>query len=520
MNVDLTAVGSRFAVIGIEDGGNYETAGNYCIYINEKLFTEKAKSVNYVGSLRPDTEYSVRIEGDESTSLNFRTSAEYVTLDVRKFGAKGDGIHDDTIFIQAAVMACPEGGRVFIPEGTYKITSLFLKSHISIEIGEGAVLSADTERYSYPILPGMIKSYDEKGEYNLGTWEGNPLQMFSSVITGIDVCDVTIYGKGSINGNASYENWWHDEKVMKGAFRPRLLFLERCRDISVYGIHLENSPSWTVHPYFSRSIRLCAVSINNPRVSPNTDGIDVESCCGVEILGVRFTLGDDCIALKSGKIYMGRKYRTPCENVTIKNCLMENGHGAVTVGSELSAGIKDIKVVNCDFSDTDRGLRIKTRRGRGKDAVIENVLFENIFMKGVKVPFAANAFYFCDPDGRTDNVQNRAYHTPDETTPYIGALSFRHIKCVDCHAAAAFFIGLPESMIGRIEMQDVDISYASSPESFMPEMLCGVEEMQGRGVIAENVKELILEDVTLRGIKEKPVECTNVDAVKGEVSCR
>ena len=144
----------------------------------------------------------------------FSTDYEFVTLNVRDFGAKGDGESDDTLFIQAAVMACPKQSRVLIPAGTYRITSLFLRDDVSIELDEGAVLSAFTDRSRFPVFEGMVQSYDEKGEYNLGTWEGNPLRMFTAIITGVNVKNVTIYGQGTIEGNANKENWWKDPKLM------------------------------------------------------------------------------------------------------------------------------------------------------------------------------------------------------------------------------------------------------------------------------------------------------------------
>ena len=74
-----------------------------------------------------------------------------------------------------------------------RITSLFLKSHIQIELAEGAELKAFTDREKFPTFPGMLQSYDETDEYNLGTWEGNPLPMFSGIICGIGAEDVVIY---------------------------------------------------------------------------------------------------------------------------------------------------------------------------------------------------------------------------------------------------------------------------------------------------------------------------------------
>lgn len=512
MNIRILKNGARYAIAELV-GGNADDISSAVINGKPLEFRE---TITFIGSLAPETEYTVEITcGNETASANFRTDYEFVTLDVRKFGATGDGVTDDTVYIQAAIMACPEKSRVLVPKGKYKVTNLFMKSNISFEIAKDAEIIADNSRFSHAIFPGMIQSYDEKSEYNLGTWEGNPLKSFAGIITVLDVDNVTIYGEGVLNGNATHEDWWYNEKVMVGAFRPRLLFISHSKNINIHGIKLMNSPSWTVHPYFSENIVISAMTINNPQNSPNTDGIDVESCKNVTIEGVHFTLGDDCIALKSGKIYMARKYGVTCENIHIRKCIMENGHGAVTLGSEMSAGIKNVLVEDCFFSNTDRGLRIKTRRGRGETAIIDGVTFRNITMDGVKTPFVANCFYFCDPDGRTSYVQDRNPHPVDDTTPHIRKLCFEDIRCRNCHFAAAYFIGLPERKISEIIMKNISVTYAENAEKGYPAMLCGIEEMSRRGIIAENAEKIVLENVTIEGQVGKTTEFINVDDVKG-----
>ena len=121
-------------------------------------------------------------------------------------------------------MACPKDGRVLIPKGDYLVTSLFLKSNLVMELEKGAQIIAETDRSRYPIYPGLIQGYDEVSEYNLGTWEGNPLPMFTGIITGVGVENVLLYGEGTINGRAAQGDWWENAKIMRGAFRPRLLF--------------------------------------------------------------------------------------------------------------------------------------------------------------------------------------------------------------------------------------------------------------------------------------------------------
>lgn len=488
----------------------FETPGK--ILVNGEAFGETKRVVFTLFDLKPDMDYNICLERNgEKAETSFRTDHEFVTLNVKTIGAKGDGVQDDTPFIQAAIMACPRDGRVLIPRGRYRITSLFLKSHLRIELADGAELLADTDRHKYPRFPGMIESYDETEDYNLGTWEGNPLPMFAGIITGIDVEDVIIYGQGLINGQASTENWWHNVRNMNVAFRPRMVFLERCKNITLQGFSLKNSPTWVLHPYFSQDLKFLDLNIENPADSPNTDGLDPESCKNVEILGLHFSLGDDCIAIKSGKIYMGRRYQTPSENIVIRQCLMENGHGAVTVGSEVGAGVKNIHVERCRFRNTDRGLRIKTRRGRGKDSVLSEIYFDHIHMDHVMTPFVVNSFYFCDPDGKSDYVQNREALPVDERTPEINRLYFSNIKAENCHVAASFLYGLPEKKIERIEFHNVEISFADKAKSGAPAMLCGVGECMKKGFLINNVDTLICENVRISGQEGEAFELSNIN---------
>lgn len=505
---------ARSVTLEIADGGIYCTNESYHVRLNGEIVMETSTVITSLFDLKPETEYTVIIEKKDGTKLgeiSFETEYEFVTLDVREFGAKGDGVADDTKFIQAAILACPKDGRVLIPSGTYRITSIFLKSNLRLELGEGAELLAETDRSLYPKFPSMIESYDEQDEYNLGTWEGNPLPMFAGIITGIEVENVLIYGKGIINGNASKEYWWNNPKVMIGAFRPRLFFINHCKNITLQGIKCCNSPSWTLHPYFSDDLKFYGLTIENPSDSPNTDGLDPESCKNVEIAGVRFSLGDDCIAIKSGKIYMGRKHKTPSENIHIRQCLMENGHGAVTIGSEMAGGVKNLVVEECLFSHTDRGLRIKTRRGRGKDAILDRIIFRKIKMDHVMTPFVANCFYFCDPDGKTEYVQTRETMPVDEGTPCVKRLEFVDIEAKNCHVAAAYFDGLPEQKIEEIVMKNVSVSYADTPKCDVPAMSSGVEACSRRGIFASNIGKLTLQNVSICGQDGEAVELHEVD---------
>ena len=517
MDIRLIMKTARSVTFELDDGGTYETVEKYRLFLNNVEQKETNTVITNLYDLKPDTEYvlDVRNQSGESVgTASFRTDEEFVTINVKELGAVGDGVSDDTNFIQAAIMACPPKSRVLIPKGKYKITSVFLRSGIYLEIAKGAELLAETDRNRFVKFPGLIESYDEKEEYNLGTWEGNPLPMFAGIVCGINISNVKLYGEGVINGCASTDNWWNNPKVMVGAFRPRMLFLNHCENIQVQGLTFCNSPAWVIHPYFSDELLFAGLKVQNPQQSPNTDGLDPESCRKVEILGVHFSLGDDCIAVKSGKVYMGKKHKKPSEDIHVSHCLMENGHGAVTVGSEIGAGVRNMVVEKCRFSHTDRGLRIKTRRGRGEDSILDKIVFRDIEMDHVMTPFTANAFYFCDPDGRTEYVQSREKFPIDDRTPAMKNFLFENIHASNCHVAAAFFEGLPEQKIEKIEMRNCSISFAEEAKADVPIMTNGVEPCTKCGLHATNVEKLILDNVVIEGVVGETLELQGVDKLE------
>jgi polygalacturonase len=513
MQIKILFKTARCVTVEIRNGNIFETEHEYEICVNGTFYGKTNRVITSIYNLKPDTEYTISIGGAETV---VKTDREFVTLNVRDFGAKGDGVQNDTAFIQAAILACPKESRVLIPAGTYKITSIFLKDDLRLELAEGAVLSAITDRTQFPILPGTIPSYDETQDYNLGTWEGNPLTMFSGIITGINCRHVVIYGKGLLDGNASKDpdNWWYNAKVKRIAWRPRMIFLNHCSDVVVEGVTVQNSPSWNLHPYFSERLRFINMQVLNPADSPNTDGLDPESCRDLEVVGVYFSVGDDCIAIKSGKIYMGSKYKVPCQKIVIHQCCMRDGHGSITLGSEMAGGVKDVIVKNCLFLHTDRGLRIKTRRGRGQDAVIDRIRFENIRMDHVMTPFVINCFYYCDPDGHSDYVACKEALPVDERTPEIKELSFINITAENCHVAAAYMYGLPEMKIRRVVMDGVHINFAEDAKTDLPAMMDGCEPCSRRGIFAHNITNLILHDVSVKGQDGPAFDFDNIDKLE------
>lgn len=502
MEVKALLITNCSATFEFENAFAYEMPISYSVYLNGNLIIENnLLNVFSVFDLKAGTSYELQIRGENGDvfDLSFCTIRSSYVINVKKFGAVGDGIHEDTAAIQAAIMACPEDSKIVIPKGIYLCAPLFLKSNITIELCEGAILMGHPDRAKYSVLPGYIMAENEVDELLLGTWEGNPLDMFASLITGIGVKNVTLTGKGILDGNGSGGDWWLYPKDKIGAYRPRIIFLNQCENITLQGVTVKNSPCWTIHPYFSKQIKIIDLKIENDKDSPNTDGIDPESCEGVDIIGTHFSVGDDCIAIKSGKLYMGMRYQKPSQNLEIRNCIMKYGHGAVVIGSEMSGGVKHVNVERCVFYHTDRGLRIKTRRGRGKYAIVENVTFNNIVMKNVLTPFVINMFYFCDPDGKSEYVWSKEKWPVDEWTPHLGTFKFTNVACEDSEWAAGYFAGLPELPIDEIVLENVHVRFKAQASQGIPAMMTGLNPVSKQGFTFYNVKRIRMNQTSVTG---------------------
>ena len=476
----------------------YYKDNRYTINLNGKPVYEGDTNVFSLYGLAPETEYTITSDSSD-TPLVFTTRSETAVINVRDFGAAGDGVIDDSTAIQTAVNCLPKGARLYFPKGTYLTAPICLKSHITLELSEGATLLGSADRSRYPVIPGKISDMASGDEVHFGTWEGNAVPMHQALLFAEYAEDITIVGPGKVDGNAPAAGWWINVKEQPVG-RPRLIFFNRCEGIRVHGIHACNSASWQMHPYFSKNVDFLDMFISAPKDSPNTDAIDPEACDVVNIIGCRFSVGDDCIAIKSGKIDIGRKFKTPANKHTIRNCLMEFGHGAVTLGSEMAGGVTNLTVNRCVFRQTDRGLRIKTRRGRGKDAIIDGVTFENIRMEGVLTPIVINMWYnCCDPDRNSEYVWSREHLPIDERTPYLGKFVFKNMICLDCEAAACYCDGLPEMPIKEITVENIKFTYAKDAKPSRPAMREFMEEFCKVGMYFDNVGRLNVSNVTLEG---------------------
>ena len=512
----ILCVTSRSCSVLLDPEGLYQAREKRTLTLDGEEWGEEYRSVTSLFGLEPDTEYTLesRTESGETETLAFRTKTEVCTLDVRDFGAKGDGVTDDTAMLQAAILCCPAGGRVLIPAGEYAAGPLFLKSHITLEIAGGAVLKLLTDRTKFPVLPEIIPADNPDGELLMGLWEGNSEEGFASALTAFDTEDTAVIGEGVIDGRGGEGDWWVKPKEKRIARRGHLLYTQRCKGLTVQGLTFMNSPSWNLHPAFSEDLDFIDLQIRAPWDSPNTDGFDPECCRGIRLLGTEISVGDDCIALKSGKIRIGKKYRRPCEDVEIAWCAMLDGHGGVTLGSEMAGGIRKVRVHHCYMKGNDRGLRVKTRRGRGKDGVIDDILFEKVRMDGVKMPLIVNSMYFCDPDGHSEWVQTREKQPVDDTTPRIGEIRFEQVEATGCKACAAYVLGLPEQPAEHIVLKDSSFTFDPDAEALVPAMAEQVEPCRKRGLILKNVRKVTLDHVRYTGIEGKWIDAENAEVTE------
>lgn len=321
---------------------------------------------------------------------------------ITKYGA---GINlpaaKNQIAINKAILSCSKagGGKVIVPSGTWNTGAITLKSNVNLVVEKGAHIIFAFDTSLYPIVKTR--------------WEGMDCMNYQPCIYAYGEKNIAITGEGTIDGNGSVKTWWKmcgkdwfkaNEKVtenqnigrpklfefvengtpiekrnMKGlGMRPQLINLYKCEGILIENVTLLNSPFWVMHPLLSKNITVKGVKVWNN--GPNGDGCDPESCEDVIIDNCNFHTGDDCIAIKSGRNADGRKWNIPSKNIIVRNCVMEDGHGGVVIGSEISGGCNNVFVENCkmDSPNLERVLRIKTNSCRGG-------VTENIYMRNVEV---------------------------------------------------------------------------------------------------------------------------------------
>ena len=402
------------------------------------------------------------------------------TVSLAQYGAKGDG---KTLCTEAFSKAIDElsrqgGGRLSVPQGVWFTGPIVLKSHVDLHLEKGAVILFSGDMDLYPVI-----------ETN---YEGELRKHCQSPVSAVGQTDIAITGQGIIDGNGICWRPLKKEKVTEGQWkkftskggvfprstmwypseervkmRPVLLYLESCRNVLLQGVTFQNSPNWCLHPLLCENLIVDQVMVRNPAYAQNGDAIDVESCRNVLVINSSFDAGDDGICLKSGRDEQGRRRGRPTENVVVDGCTVFNGHGGFVVGSEMSGGVRNIWVNDCQFLGTDAGLRFKSCRGRG--GVVENIYIRNISMAdilGDAVTF--DLFYggksVIEQLESGERINNIAAEPVGEGTPVFRNIDIQHVVCRGAHRAL-WFNGLPEMPISDIRLSDITIQ-ADEPGNF------------------------------------------------------
>jgi len=365
--------------------------------------------------------------------------ASALTCDPGKYGAKADGITKDTKAIQAAIDDCAAkgGGTVTLAYGTYLSAPIVLKSNITLEVKHDATLLGSPDHDDYP----QTTVFRAPGR--------------QSLISAVNAQNITITGTGIIDGNGA--SWWRDAKGTRPSgimgqivFRPRLIVFDHSRHIRITGVTVQNSPSWQIVPYYCDDVAIRGIKVLAPADSPNTDAIDPFSSSNVTISNVTADVGDDNIAIKSGKINSPGP-DAPSRNITITDCIFLHGHG-LSIGSELAGGAQTIVAERIHFKGTDQGIRIKSNRDRGHD--VSHMIFKDIDMEGVKTAILISEYY---PE--VAPPQNNAAKPIGRLTPFFHDFHFENITATGSDVAAVIY-GLPESPVKNLSMKNVRLSAA------------------------------------------------------------
>ena len=439
------------------------------------------------------------------------------SLCLRDFGAVGDGVADNTKAFNDAIEQAGknDSGTIVVSAGTYLTGPIHLRSNINLHLEAGAVIVFNDNFEDWP----AIKS----------RWEGVECYGYSPCIYGENLSNVSITGAGTIDGRGGA--WWNEFKRRKASnqtrpesardkefaklnkeidlsdcggggigsffFRPPLIQFNNCSDVLLEGFTTCNSPFWNTHLVYCTNVTVKRTTFQNPSDGINGDGLDIDSCDGVKVLDCTFDVNDDCLCFKSGIGKDGMRVNRPCQNILIKNCKMLRGHGSVVIGSETAGSIRNIEIADCTFNGTDRGLRIKSRRGRA--GAVENITLDKITMNGVGCPVVMHLYYECGAKPEEiAAISDRNPRPVTETTPCIRNIKITNLTADNAQTAAAFLLGLPERPIENVLFENVKITMAKDGKPGRPAMAFGVKEMQGQEIITEFVKNFVQRNVCIK----------------------
>jgi polygalacturonase len=417
-------------------------------------------------------------------------------VNLADFGGAGDGMTLNTEAIAKAVASLAEkgGGELVVPPGIWLTGPVKLCSNLNLHLERGALLKFSGDYKLYPLTV-----IDMKGEKEVDS---------VSPISGENLENVAITGEGIIDGGGDAwrpakkekmcdddwktllksggvldekgDTWWPSRAAMAGEkevarlqkagslhledyepyhqfLRPKMVRLINCKKVLLEGVTFQNPPNWTLNPALCEDVSILNVKVHNSPAAQNSDALDLESCRRAIIRDCTFDAGDDGICLKSGKDAAGRRIGVPTEDVLIEGCTVYHAHGGFTIGSEMSGGVRNIRVNNCTFMGTDVGLRFKSTRGRG--GVVEKIFISNVCMTDISGDAINFNMYYGGKSPLDESNGTVETNVPPVTegTPQFMDI---HIENVICRGAQKAIVleGLPEMPIRDITLKNVSIT--------------------------------------------------------------
>ena len=387
------------------------------------------------------------------------------TFDIRKYGA--ESILEQAIVasdsflntkpIHDAINACHQagGGRVLVPSGIWLTGPIHLKSNINLHLEEGAELLFSQSFDDYlPVV--LIKRVHLCYNYSPPVYARN--------------CEnIAVTGSGVLNGQG--HAWWQFRRQQPGmeqlfimgktgvpveerlfgtveaGIRPPFVQFIECKNIYLQGITVKDGPSWNVNPAFCENMIIRGIKVLTSLTTPNGDGIIPDSCKNVLIEDCFIEAGDDCISIKSGRDEEAWNFGRPCENIIIRRCTTKSGYGSMVIGSDMSAGVRNVLVEDCNFDNTRRGLRFKSHPERG--GMVENIWVRNINMGEIRLD-AINIDLEYN-SGYDDTFGDKLLHPPTFRNIY-----YENINCENA-GTAIFLKGLPGNYLRELSFKNIQI---------------------------------------------------------------
>jgi polygalacturonase len=424
---------------------------------------------------------------------------------ITEFGATADGTTMCTDAMRQAIAACHAdgGGHVVVPPGVFLTGAIHLLSNVDLHLERGATLRFSQDPADY--LPVVFTR-----------WQGIELMNYSAFIYAFEQHDIGITGEGTLDGQADNSHWWpwkgsttygwqpglpnqnaDDQLSQKMAddgvpveqrvfgaghyLRPNFIQPYRCRNVVISDVTILRSPMWEIHPVLSQNVTVQDVRVDTH--GPNNDGCDPESCREVVIQRCTFSTGDDCIAIKAGKNADGRRVNAPSEDIVIRDCTFADGHGGVTIGSEMTGGVRNVFAEELEMSSPNLqiALRLKTNSLRGG-------FIENVHMRNTTVGQVSQQAFLIDFFYEVGDTWTQYHFYPD-----VADITMRNVT-VGTAAQAFYLVGYPVDHIREITLID-----------------CDFKQVPG-GYTVEYVDDLVLRNVTVNGA---PIQAPAMAGVGG-----